>query len=120
MEQILSFGTQQLICYDLSLMKSIKTYYFVSNTMCLQNQEELLMCLRAYATGHHKAVIQKEVPIRWYVLESNIKEEGDKQNHGIISRSYYEEIGKKLGMNEVQIMRAIYILFKISLCFPSL
>ena len=87
---------------------------FPVNNMCLQNREELSMRLRAYITGHHKAVIEKEVPICWYVLESNIKEEGDKQQHGIVSRSYYEEIGKKLGMNEVQIMRAICFLKSLS------
>ena len=87
---------------------------FPVNNMCLQNREELSMRLRAYVTGHHKAVIEKEVPIRWYILESNIKEEGDKQHHGIVLRSYYEEIGKKLGMDEVQIMRAISFLKSLS------
>ena len=75
--------------------------------MCLKNREELSSHIRAYVTGHKKAVIREAVPIRWYVFESNIKEEGAKKVHGIVSRDYCEEIGHKLEMNKAQLSTAV-------------
>ena len=78
----------------------------VDNTKML-NREELSSLIRTYVTGHDKAVIKRKVPIRWYVLESNIKDESAQLDHGIVSRVHCEEIGVKLGMSRAQIFRAL-------------
>ena len=57
---------------------------FPVNNMCLENRTVLSSCIRMYITGHKKAVIEKEVTIHCYVLESNVKEEGDKEGHAIV------------------------------------
>ena len=93
----------QLIFYNEAKQELI----FSVNNMCLKNREELSSRIRTYVTGHKKAVIRKAVPIRWYVFESNIKEEGDKEVHGIVSQGHYEEIGDKLGMNKAQLSTAV-------------
>ena len=77
------------------------------NNMCLQNRNDLSTCVRTYVTGHKKAVMKKQVPIRWYVLEANVKEEGDKEGHGIVSQALCKDIGQKLGMTETQVSGAV-------------
>ena len=77
------------------------------NNMCLENRELLSSRIQTYVTGQKKAVIKEKVPIRWYVLESNIKEEGDKHDHGIVSRAHCEEIGEILKMSKPQVLGAI-------------
>ena len=89
----------QLIFYNEAEQELI----FPVNNMCLENREILSSRIRTYITGHKKAVIEKEVPIRWYVLESNVKEEGDKEGHGIVSRARCEDIGQTLGMTRTQV-----------------
>ena len=89
----------QLIFYNEAEQELI----FPVNNMCLENRENLSSHIRTYVTGHKKAVIEKEVPIRWYVLESNVKEEGDKESHGIVSRARCEDIGQTLGMTRTQV-----------------
>ena len=89
----------QLIFYNEAEQELI----FPVNNMCLENREILSSRIRTYVTGHKKAVIEKEVPIRWYVLESNVKEEGDKESHGIVSRARCEDIGQTLGMTRTQV-----------------
>ena len=71
------------------------------------NREKLSSLIRTYVTGHDKAVIKRKIPIRWYVLESNIKDKSTQLGHGIVSRAYCEEIGVKLGMNSGQMFRAL-------------
>ena len=75
--------------------------------MCHQNREALSSRIRTHVFGHKKAVIMKEIPICWYILESNIKEEGRKSYHGIVSQAYCHEIGQMLGMTNAQIRGAI-------------
>ena len=77
------------------------------NNMCVENRELLSSRIQTYVTGQKKAVIEEKVPIRWYVLESNIKEEGDKHDHGIVSRAHCEEIGEILKMSKTQVLGAI-------------
>ena len=89
----------QLIFYNEAEQELI----FPVNNMCLENREILSSRIRTYVTGHKKAVIEKEVPIRWHVLESNVKEEGDKESHGIVSRARCEDIGQTLGMTRTQV-----------------
>ena len=93
----------QLIFYNEAEQELI----FPVNNMCLENRNELSSRIRTYVTGHKKAVIKKKVPIRWYVLESNVKEDGDKEDHGIVPRSRCEDIGETLGMSKRQIFGAI-------------
>ena len=93
----------QLIFYNEAKQELI----FPVNNMCLENRNELSSCIRTYVTGHKKAVIKKKVPIRWYVLESNVKEDGDKEGHGIVPRARCEDIGETLGMSKRQIFGAI-------------
>ena len=93
----------QLIFYNEAKQELI----FPVNNMCLKNRNELSSRIRTYVTGQKKAVIEKEVPIRWYVLESNVKEEGDKEGHGIVSRARCEDIGHTLGMSKKQVSGAI-------------
>ena len=93
----------QLIFYNEAEQELI----FPVNNMCLENRYELSLCIRTYVTGHKKAVIKKKVPIRWYVLESNVKEEGDNEGHGIVSRTQCEDIGHTLGMSKRQIYGAV-------------
>ena len=93
----------QLIFYNEAKQELI----FPVNNMCLNNREELSSRIRTYVTGHKKAVIRKKVPIRWYVLESNIKNEGATESHGIVSRTQYEDIGQTLGMNKAQLFSAV-------------
>ena len=93
----------QLIFYNEAEQELI----FPVNNMCLENRENLSSRIRTYVTGHKKAVIEKEVPIRWYVLESNVKEEGDKEGHGIVPRARCEDIGQTLGMSKRQIFGAV-------------
>ena len=52
------------------------------------NRDKLSTLVRTYVTGHDKVVSKKEIPICWYVLESNIKEVGDEVGHGIVSRNH--------------------------------
>ena len=80
---------------------------FPINNMCLKNREVLSSRIRTYVTGNKKAVIRKKVPIRWYVLESNIKNEGATKGHGIVSRAQSEDIGQTLGMNKAQLFTAV-------------
>ena len=77
------------------------------NNMCLENRNKLSSRIRTYVTGHKKSVLKKIVPIRWYVLESNVKDEGDKEGHGIVSRAQCEDIGETLGMSKVQVSSAV-------------
>ena len=93
----------QLIFYNEAEQELI----FPVNNMCLENRNELSSRIRTYVTGHKKAVVTKKVPIRWYVLESNVKEEGDKEGHGIVPRARCEDIGETLGMSKQQIFGAI-------------
>ena len=93
----------QLIFYNESEQELI----FPVNNMCIKNRQKLSSLVRTYVIGHDKAVVKERVPIRWYVFESNIKEEGEKNDHGIVSRSQYQEIGQTLGMTEEQIQEAI-------------
>ena len=93
----------QLIFYNESEQELI----FPVNNMCLKNRQNLSSLVRTYVIGHKKAVIKKKVPIRWYVLESNIKEEGEKNDLGIVSQSQCQDIGQTLGMTEAQIQGAI-------------
>ena len=93
----------QLIFYKESEQELI----FTADNMCLKNHEKLSSLVRTYVMGHKKAVVKKEVPIRWYVLESNIKGDGEKNDHGIVSQIRYQDIGYTLGMTETQIQGAI-------------
>ena len=93
----------QLIFYNESEQELI----FPVNNMCIKNRQKLSSLVRTYVFGHEKAVINKKVPIRWYVFESNIKEEGEKNDHGIVSQSQCQDIGQTLGMTEAQIQGAI-------------
>ena len=93
----------QLIFYNEAEQELI----FPVNNMSLKNREELSSRIRTYVTGHKKAVIRKPVPIRWYIFESNIKEEGAKEVHGIVSQGHCEEIGYKLGMTKAQLSTAV-------------
>ena len=93
----------QLIFYNEAEQELI----FPVNNMCLKNREELSSRIRTYVTGHKKVVIRKAVPIRWYVFESNIKEEAANEVHGIVSQGHCEEIGVKLGMNKAQLSTAV-------------
>ena len=80
---------------------------FPVDNMCLQDREKLSSRIRTYVIGHDKAVVKKKVPIRWYVLESNIKEEGEKNDLGIVSGTRCQHIGQTLEMTEAQIQGAI-------------
>ena len=71
------------------------------------NREKLSSLIRTYVTGYDKAVIKRKIPIRWYVLESSIKDKSTQLGHGIVSRAHCEEIGVKLGMNRAQVFRAL-------------
>ena len=93
----------QLIFYNESEQELI----FPVDNMCLKNRQNLSTLVRTYVTGHKNAVIKKKVPIRWYILESNIKEKGEKHDHGIVSLSQCQDIGQTLGMTEAQIQGAI-------------
>ena len=93
----------QLIFYNEAKQELI----FPVNNMCLKNRNELSSRIRTYITGHKKAVIEKEVPIRWYVMESNVKDEGDKEGHGIVSRARCEDVGQTLGMTKKQVSGAV-------------
>ena len=93
----------QLIFYNEAEQELI----FPVNNMCLENRNELSSRIRTYVTGHKKAVIKKKVPIRWYVLEFNVKEEVDNEGHGIVSRARCEDIGQTLGMSKRQIFGAV-------------
>ena len=93
----------QLIFYN----KSKQELIFPVNNMCLKNRQHLSSLIRTYIMGHKKAVVEKKVPIRWYVLESNVKEEGEKNDHGIVSQTQCQHIGQTLGMTEAQIQGAI-------------
>ena len=93
----------QLIFYNESEQELI----FPVDNMCLKNRQNLSTLVRTYVIGHKKAVIKKKVPIRWYVLESNIKEEGEKNDIGIVSQHQCQNIGNTLGMTEAQIQGAI-------------
>ena len=85
------------------------------------NREKLSSLIRTYVTGHEKAIVKRKTPIRWYVLESNIKDESNQVSHGIVSRAHCEEIGVKLGMTRAQISRAIQFFksFSVFLHFES-
>ena len=72
-----------------------------------KNHEKLSSLVRTYVMGHKKAVVKKEVPICWYVLESNIKGDGEKNDHGIVSQIRYQGIRYTLEMTETQIQEAI-------------
>ena len=80
---------------------------FPVDNMCLKNRQNLSSLVRTYIISHKKAVVKKKVPIRWYVLESNIKDEGEKNDHGIVSRTQCQDIGQTLGMTKAQIQGAI-------------
>ena len=93
----------QLIFYNESEQELI----FPVDNMSLKNREDLSSLVRTYIVGHKKSVISKKVPIRWYVFESNIKEEGEKHDHGIVSQTRCQDIGQTLRMTKVQIQGAI-------------
>ena len=93
----------QLIFYNETEQELI----FPVDNMCLKNRQNLSSLVRTYVIGHKKAVIKKKVPIRWYVLESNIKEEGEKNDHGIVSQTQCQDIGQTLEMTKTQIQGAI-------------
>ena len=93
----------QLIFYN----KSEQELIFPVDNMCLQNREALSSLIRTYVFGHKKAVIRKKVPICWYILESNIKEHGAINDHGIVSLTQCQDIGQSLGMTNVQVQGAI-------------
>ena len=93
----------QLIFYNESEQELI----FPVDNMCLKNRQNLSSLVRTYVMGRKKAVIKKKVPIRWYVLESNIKEEGEKNDHGIVSQTQCQDIGQTLEMTKTQIQGAI-------------
>ena len=100
----------QLIFYN----EAVQELIFPVNNMCLENRENLSSHIRTYVTGHKKAVIEKEVPIRWYVLESNVKEEGDKESHGIVSRARCEDIGETLGMTRTEVSGTVFFFKSLS------
>ena len=93
----------QLIFYNESEQELI----FPVDNMCLKNRHNFSSLVRTYVMGHKKAVVEKKVPIRWYVLEYNVKEEGEKNDHGIVSQTQCQDIGQTLGMTEAQIKGAI-------------
>ena len=93
----------QLIFYNEAQQQLI----FPVNNMEIRNRQKLSTLVRTYVTGHDKAVIKKEIPIRWYVLESNIKEVGDEVGHGVVSRAHCEDIGEKLGMTGDQVFTSL-------------
>ena len=93
----------QLIFYNEAKQELI----FPVNNMCLENRNEMSLRIRTIVTGHKKAVVTKKVPIPWYVLESNVKEEGDNEGHGIVALARCEDIGQTLGMSKRQIFGAI-------------
>ena len=93
----------QLIFYNEAKQELI----FPVNNMCLENRNKLSSRIRTYVTGHKKSLIKKVVPIRWYVLESNVKDESDKQGHGIVSQAQCEDIGETLRMSKAQVSSAV-------------
>ena len=101
----------QLIFYNESEQELI----FPVNNISLRNRKQLSSFIRTRIIGHHKAVVKKEVPIRWYVLESNIKEEGEKCDHGIVSRNRCQDIGQTLGMTIAEIQGAIAFFKSLSI-----
>ena len=107
----------QLIFYNESQQELI----IPVDNLCLKNRQSFSSLVRAYVIGHKKAVVTKKVPIRWYILESNINEEGEKNDLGIVSQTQCQDIGQILGMTEVQIRGAIAFFKSLSvfLHFPS-
>ena len=79
--------------------------------MKIYNREKLSTLVRTYVTGHDIAVSKKEISIHQHVLGSNIKDVGDKVGHVIVSRDYYEDIGKKLGMTKDQVFTSLALLY---------
>ena len=101
----------QLIFYNESEQELI----FPVDNMCLKNRQNLSSLVRTYVICHKKAVIEKKIPICWYILESNINEEGEKSDHGIVSRTRCEDIGQTLQMTEAQIEDAIAFFKSLSI-----
>ena len=73
---------------------------FPVNNLCEHDRENISANIRSRLLSRPNIVVTKEIPIRWYVFDLDMKEEASKKTHGMISLTSCRKVGDKWGMNK--------------------
>ena len=100
-----------LIFYD----EENDSLIFPVNNMCSKDREEISRDIRQRMTSYKDVSVEVEIPIKWYVFELRVKEEAEKEEHGMILVETCFKIGDELGMTVTDIDHTIEHLHSLSL-----
>ena len=100
-----------LIFYD----EENNSLIFPVNNMCSKDREKISGDIRQRMTSYKDVSVQVEIPIRWYVFELRVKEEAEREEHGMILVQTCFKIGSELGMTPTDIDHTVEHLHSLSL-----
>ena len=89
---------------------------FPVNNLCEHDRENISANIRSRLLSRPNIVVTKEIPIRWYVFDLDMKEEASEETHGMISLISCYEIGDKWGMEEKDVNTCLKHLDSMRLC----
>ena len=115
--EVLAKFKKHIIYYD-EIKEQI---IFPVNNMAIENRKQLSDQIQQHITAQKKAQLKYKLPIRWYMFEAHIKDEGSKEEHGVVTMARCVEIGADLGMDEEEVHQcAMYLQYLTTfLYFPK-
>ena len=96
---------------------------FPVNNLCQEEERKKISAeIRQRMMSRKDISFSVQIPVRWYVLETKMKEEASKETHGMISLDTCYNIGAKLGINRKDVDECLVFLDSQTLCvyFPHL
>ena len=89
---------------------------FPVNNLCEHDRENISANIRSRLLSRPNIVVTKEISIRWYVFDLDMKEEASEETHGMISLTSCYEVGEKWGMKEKDVNICLKYLDSMRLC----
>ena len=117
LKEVLAKFKKHILYYD----ESNEQIIFPINNMATKNRKQLSNQIQQYITTQKKAQLKYKLPIRWYMFEAHIKDEGSKEEHGMVTMARCVEIGADLGMDKEEVHQcAVYLQYLTTfLYFPE-
>ena len=95
---------------------------FPVDNMCWWNRKKISSSFRQLIMSYQTDIgISLPIPVRWYMFEMRLKEEGSQEEHGMISLETCCSIGVNFIMNQSDVQKSIMYLQSMALLlyFPS-
>ena len=89
---------------------------FPVNNLCEHDRKNISANIRSRLLSRPNIVVTKEIPIRWYVFDLDMKEEASEETHAMISLTSCYEVGEKWGMKEKDVDICLKYLDSMRLC----